>query len=103
MRYPDGNGEAVGSAAENDGNCAGEENEESRGAIGKSWRSDKLGRRPRGGHTIDICPGRERWIGGQCMSDVVVSAVHIVVFLHLSVAGGLGENGGLGVMEKRMG
>ena len=45
---------------------------------------------------MDIGPGREGWIGHQRMGDVIVGAIHVAVFLYLSVVGGLEENEGLG-------
>jgi len=32
-------------------------------------------------HTVDVCPGQQAWILRECLGDVVVRAVHILVFL----------------------
>lgn len=65
VRNPYRDGETVCGAAKVDRYCAGDVEEEGRGAIGEC---------------VHICPRRQRWILGQGLGDVVVCAVDIVVF-----------------------
>lgn len=66
MGYPDGDGEAIGSTAEDDGDGAREEEEESRDAIVKG---------------VGVGAWRKRRVLRETGGDVVVRAVDIVVFL----------------------
>ena len=92
VRDPEGDGEAVGGASEEDGDGAREVDEEGGGAIVKGWSNEVLAGALETAlwetevvlRTMDIGARREGRVVGQSLGDVVVGAVDVVVFLRQS-------------------